>query len=125
MSYGKVHAFPQERLQTFAHTLLSLWNAVPSRELTPLVLQGLAPAWLASSLPCPSGPTLAPTISEPLQPWLCLLVLAWAPGVHFFSKAPATMGTLHLFGTPAAGMKHTDQGAHMSWVPFTGSVCRQ
>lgn len=41
---------------------------LPESEIPP-VLQGLAPAWPASPLPCPSGPVLAPTISEPLEPW--------------------------------------------------------
>lgn len=63
------------------HTLLSFrQKCYPFSELSPFVLQGLGPAWPASSPPCLSGPPW-PATSERLLPWLCLPALAWVPGL--------------------------------------------
>lgn len=85
MSYRRGHAFSQERLQTFAHILLSFWNAVPSSKLNLLVL----PAW-PTSLPCSSGPTWALT---PLNTFsLGYVCLPWLGHQGFISSAKPLLG---------------------------------
>lgn len=105
MSYGRGHAFSQERLQTVAHTLLSFWNAVPSSKLNPLVLAAWRPLF-----PVHLGPQWPP------QLWLHLPALAWGPGAHFFSEAPAGRETWHTFWAPAAGTKCSHRGAQRDEV---------
>lgn len=118
MSYGRGHAFSQERLQTFAHALLSFWNAIPSSELNPLSFR----IWLHPDLLL-----FLAHLSPPWSPHPATLPVSVSPGLvtrgSFLQRSPCWDGDFAPHLEPSSWHK---QG-HRPWSPHTmgllGSVC--
>lgn len=113
MSYGRGHAFSQERLQTVAHTLLSFWNAVPSSKLNPLVLAAWRPLF-----PVHLGPQWPHTSGCICLPW---------PGdqglISSVKHLPGGRLGAHSGPQQLAQSAHTEEPNVMRW--FLGPVCSQ